>query len=720
MIIKTQDSEVESSGVLESDQFDIGSKEMIISLVRENIYKEPLLAFIREIAANARDANREIGFHNVPVKITLPNGFDNSIRIRDCGPGLSPERMKIYRGYGLSTKRDSNLQTGGFGLGAKSPFSYCEEFTISSVTEEDNKKIKRTYVAVKEGTGSTNLVDEVLTKDEQTGVEIAVPIKKFDLYRVKDIVKKLFSFWDVKPEIHPAKELLLESPPEILIDDPLFSLVVKNKLEPSILLDGFHYPLEELNEKKIVPRDKIYLLGASLLLKFDNGEIDLAVSRDNIRYSKLTIESLSKRFEYISSKIRELICEKVSEAPDYLSAMKIRSSLRSCFYGYVCSTSVYQTLDNLFFNILWNKVPVVSSIETQNIGRWCECFVYSKHSKRRNSTSVVIDSNDYRSINSKIFLNYEPFDRKVIKYLFEQDSKISEIRIISLSEVPDNVFFLEEKKKDPTLEVKYNMEILDLLNLEKIEDIKIPLIAKEKSERIVSDSNYENIVGRIFSYSYKKNEYLLDSPQRIKNSIEGIYVLLDGNSTNEILIQEFMGIEFTIKGLPDFIRNFIEDKTIYAFTKTRATHLKKGWVPFGKFLNDILFEKFKDVFELYPEWIEYEAFRSFNWGDGFINLCDKIIAKDDSFEEIKEFTNLISLLRNKSNNYRNFDEVLTKIKREMGIKSQYLNEKFVCYPDKFSFLLKRIQKKYPLLEYLAESSIPGPDIEHVKNYLKSC
>ena len=101
MIIKTQDSEVESSGVMESEEFDIGSKEMVISLIRENIYKEPLLAFIREIAANARDANREVGFHKVPVKITLPNGFDNSIRIRDCGPGLSPERMKIYRGYGL-------------------------------------------------------------------------------------------------------------------------------------------------------------------------------------------------------------------------------------------------------------------------------------------------------------------------------------------------------------------------------------------------------------------------------------------------------------------------------------------------------------------------------------------------------------------------------------------------------------------------------------------
>ena len=64
----------------------------------------------------------------------LPNTLDWNYRIKDFGPGISPDRMSnIFIQYTASTKRDDNVQTGGFGLGAKTPFAYSNSFVIVTV-----------------------------------------------------------------------------------------------------------------------------------------------------------------------------------------------------------------------------------------------------------------------------------------------------------------------------------------------------------------------------------------------------------------------------------------------------------------------------------------------------------------------------------------------------------------------------------------------------------
>ena len=738
MIIKTQPSEVESSGILETKRFNIKSEEqqqMLISLTRENLYKEPLLAFIREIAANARDANREVGFHKVPVKITLPNGFDNSIRIRDCGPGISPERMDIYLGYGLSTKRDSNLQTGGFGLGAKSPFSYSEEYTISSTTLENDKKVKRTYFAVKEGTGSNNLIDEIVVRDpnEKTGVEIAVPIKKNDIFRVKDIIKNLFCYWDVKPEISPSKELLINDAPEILIDDPFFSLVSKknNSDSPGILLDGFYYPIDkDVDSLDLYNNDQLYISGASILFKFNTGEIDLAVSRDNVRFSKLTIKAIKERVEHVHQNLRSLIVKKIESSSNYDAAMLVFSKMRSCFTSYIKYTSIEHILRELFSKIYWNKVLVNSKIETKDIGRWCQCYVYTRGQKRRYETSSVIDYNRSTYGTSQTRNKYlslkEDIDRKVIDHLFKEDGSIREIMVICTPSIPVNAYFVEEFKKDPNIIVEYDKILLDHLNLPKLEDVKIPDLVKIKKQRIGSDSNYEHLVGRKLTLNYKASSYLLGEPQRIAN-VGGIYILLDGNKKNEYIIQGFFKEDFTNNYLSSFFQDFLGGRTIYAFTKTRAEHLTKDWVPFGKAVKDKFLLKLNQDLSLFWEnslLINGDLIDHRN-KEEYFELLRMVFNKTKEFIHLNEMIEFADELEKLSPVFEETKKVISNIKNYLvGYNNVSKFEEEILstenYPDKLSFLYERINSKYPLLKHLSYCSLQKLDINHVIEYMRSC
>jgi len=127
MKIEIQSGNVVTSENFKEFTFGIRSTDMgiILEILRSKMYKNPIAAICREIASNARDANKEIGNKN-PISINIDEGnifehiCESSISFNDNGPGISPERMAdVFVNYGASTKREDNRQLGGFGLGAK-------------------------------------------------------------------------------------------------------------------------------------------------------------------------------------------------------------------------------------------------------------------------------------------------------------------------------------------------------------------------------------------------------------------------------------------------------------------------------------------------------------------------------------------------------------------------------------------------------------------------
>src|ERR1019366_3856120 len=124
MKLETTISNIESSANMVEQSFLIGDASIIFDILRSKMYSNPVLAICREISCNARDAHREVNKNNTPIEIHLPNGLDPNYKIKDFGPGISPDRIEnVFIRYGVSTKREDNIQTGAFGMGCKTPFS---------------------------------------------------------------------------------------------------------------------------------------------------------------------------------------------------------------------------------------------------------------------------------------------------------------------------------------------------------------------------------------------------------------------------------------------------------------------------------------------------------------------------------------------------------------------------------------------------------------------
>ena len=133
MIITQEKTQVTSSHNFDSVNCTIDAEDMryVASLLRNN-YSNTRLAVVREISANAIDANREANSaHQIEVKV--PNSMSPTFAVRDFGGGLSEEDVfGLYSKYGKSTKRESNNYIGAFGIGKFAPLSYGENFTCVS------------------------------------------------------------------------------------------------------------------------------------------------------------------------------------------------------------------------------------------------------------------------------------------------------------------------------------------------------------------------------------------------------------------------------------------------------------------------------------------------------------------------------------------------------------------------------------------------------------
>lgn len=87
---------VETSPVAASASFGISQNDVahILTMLRDTLYSDRVLAVLREYAANAWDVHREVGKGDVPIQVTLPRPdavgtCGVSLRTCDWGAGQS-------------------------------------------------------------------------------------------------------------------------------------------------------------------------------------------------------------------------------------------------------------------------------------------------------------------------------------------------------------------------------------------------------------------------------------------------------------------------------------------------------------------------------------------------------------------------------------------------------------------------------------------------------
>jgi len=351
-----------SKRVVQSHDFDsvnctIDAEDMryVASLLRNN-YSNPPLAVVREISANALDANMEAGSSR-KVEVTVPSQLNAHFVVRDFGGGLSPEDVfGLYSKYGKSTKRTSNNYIGAFGIGKFAPLSYGDNFTVVSY-HGGVKTSYNVFVNEDDDTKIVKLHEEA--SDAPTGLSVEVAVADEDVDTFRDVVKTFFRFF---PEKDMPKfigvgedEKFFEDYEVIMEGKDKGWFIIEDKMEhhwgshheSHAIMGRVHYPLsagsvnfdllegDDGEESEISP-DHLRQLASqqNLYIRFDIGELKLHHSRESLEYNKHTQKEILKTLRKVRVEIEEIAKEKLGDAEDLWDAkVKYAQVLNALPYG---------------------------------------------------------------------------------------------------------------------------------------------------------------------------------------------------------------------------------------------------------------------------------------------------------------------------------------------------------------------------------------------------
>jgi hypothetical protein len=338
------------------------SNQMIVSILRDKLYSNKVAAVCREVASNSRDANREAGRGDVPVVINISQGqslLDDcmTVSFKDSGIGISPSRIdNVFLKYGSSTKRDSNVQTGGFGIGAKTPFAYTNEFLISTISEEDGKRLHNVYQAVISNEGGQEVSQLLLVSSnettESTGTEIVIPVEEKDVNEFVSECLKATILWDVQPELivnGVNKMVKLDT----LINTEDFKVIYggyKNSLfdvhhdELFIQVDGIPYKISysqiervDSTSENILCDSRFFSMSTryyyeattrNTVLVFETGELTMSASRENIEYTQENIDKILSKVDVAEKHVKDLLLSDFDNCGTTLKQVALYNSYR--------------------------------------------------------------------------------------------------------------------------------------------------------------------------------------------------------------------------------------------------------------------------------------------------------------------------------------------------------------------------------------------------------
>lgn len=309
MIVSNAKTSVESNVPLNQiKKFGVDADNMeLIMEILSKLYTHPIRTMVQEYICNGRDAMREAGtWGKIPMVIGLPNTLEPTFRVRDYGVGISPDRMdNVFVNYGSSTKRDSNTQTGGFGIGSKSFRCYTDSMSVVSF----HNGIKYTYVVQPAG---CLLVAQEPTK-ELNGVEIQIAVKHKDISEFYDAVQRCVRFW--KEEIKYEGGLACKQLLPIFKLDSLACYDNQGVHGRTIyLVDGIEYDLliKETRPYWMRNEKNLHSVGYTVAINVPNGYFKLASSRERLEDNDKNEELQTQLLGKVTKNIEQLVSKEIN------------------------------------------------------------------------------------------------------------------------------------------------------------------------------------------------------------------------------------------------------------------------------------------------------------------------------------------------------------------------------------------------------------------------
>ncbi|MBC9703614.1 MAG: ATP-binding protein [Enterococcus sp.] len=343
------------------------------------IYPNEHLAVMREYAANAYDAHVVAG-QTRPIEITLPSARHPYLLIQDWGTGMSYREMDEILGmYGKSTKEETDLEFGFFGLGSKSALNICDSFTFTSV--KDGEKSVLLIYRGENGLGRTRKIS-VTRSDEPNGTIVSIPATGFDEFR--EAALRIFPTWkrgtvlvngetpeyiDDKPNYYKVGDMGYV---ETTVDTSYTSSIKNSKkTNLKVIMGGISYRVGELSEaqiatvfgsEKAIP---ISLRSQEILVRFDNlSDLPILPNREEIAINPESLAAISRNVQKMLLAFIAEVKAKVNNASNIVEAIKLRSKY------------IFAAGKNSF---TWDGAAIPGEITEPNLEVW----IFNSRTKRK-------------------------------------------------------------------------------------------------------------------------------------------------------------------------------------------------------------------------------------------------------------------------------------------------------------------------------------------------
>jgi len=681
MKLNSVKNELTTNAQFTSQEFGIGNASVVIEILRNRLYKFKIRTLVQEYISNARDATREIKSKR-PIEVTIPNRMDLMFKVRDFGPGITPERMAtVFVMYGASTKRDTNNQTGGFGIGAKSAWSYTDSFVITTITDGE----KRVYIA-HTGVNNQGRLDHVSTEPstEPTGTEIQIAVKPSDLTEFTRSIHRAIYFWEESEQpklVGPTSDTFrfnkkgemigqLERVDGVKVPDFVdweFYSYAENK-EPIAVIDGIIYPLNELMDKVPSLINLKKSLNSKIVLHFKNGVLEVSAARESLSDSEDSVKNLDEICKKTMLKVKEYVKGKFSENKslnEYISTFEnLCKDFNLELFDHSFNKFTLHVYGNSEFTIthptLFNHVSLIRK------------HYYGTGWSTQNKKTSKLKSDEIKGVRNGVLLKY-------IKSMFWRISgdKLDNKRIAKYLETNDNLIIVE---KSPNLEIGQFQLFKDFvkeLNVGSFKALPVDVVKRERSTRV---STAGQISVKIYRSSGKYSENITLS------LLERPYVYILANKDIE---------PYDMRQLGDWLISYTDKRLCVISSKVHSKIKDHSmFIPLEKFINDFKVEK-KHI-----NWFKKQSAKNVNT----INALKKSIKKfDDKF--------IVDLI----NEYDfGSTERLPKL-----LNSKVIQDEVVKFETKDRAFRKVMKRKYELMWIFLTSTSDDDRPKFVSKYLEA-
>lgn len=317
----TPDYKVNTGKSKKTQEFGFHMSAKLAKTLAETLYNHKMDAVVREYSTNIVDSHTDAGIPDEKGYVHIPTTLEPYLKFIDKGVGMSEEDIfNIFTVFGKSTKTHDNTTNGSLGYGAKSAFTVCDQFTVTSV----KNGVKNVVVCYKDNKGyPTSSLKSSTETTEVNGTTITIPVKQTSIRVWQSVCARVLGafrnppetngFGDYQEDYEQVKEVC-----KVVRDSGVY-ISFKRRYHfctnHMVLMGDVLYNLPEI--KKLVGNTEIkdtivnILRDGTYIAHFDIGVLDHSPSRESISYDDQTLRKVKRRLNHdINLKFRSMLsCE---------------------------------------------------------------------------------------------------------------------------------------------------------------------------------------------------------------------------------------------------------------------------------------------------------------------------------------------------------------------------------------------------------------------------